>query len=300
VIFARRLLAAATFAALTTLAHPAHAETEKPAAPPSTWREYWFEHNQLLQRVAYNDEVAVYFDNDVKRDGTDWILPFMTKLWRYTKETYGAFGKEGRLYAIFHQGKYAGGHPSTYFDASHDSRDVTDCGPGPWDTPKFDMPSHEVSHIVEGASDGIHGSPAFDIWGDSKWAEFYQYDAYVALGMDADAKRLYDRFTKGSDSFPRPGTYWFRDWFYPLWHDHGHVAVMVRFFHLLASYFPKAKEEGGSTGFARQMNWGEYVHFMSGAAKTDLKPLATKAFGWPPEREAQYQKARTDFPQIAY
>ncbi len=44
------------------------------------------------------------------------------------------------------------------------------------------------------------------------------------------------------------------------------------------------------------MNWGEYVHFMSGAAGRDLKPLATKAFGWPGEwEEKQHQKARTEF-----
>jgi hypothetical protein len=48
------------------------------------------------------------------------------------------------------------------------------------------------------------------------------------------------------------------------------------------------------------MNWGEYIHFMSGAAGTDLKPLATTAFGWSDVREAQYQEAKKDFPAVTY
>lgn len=280
-----------------------------PQDPPETWKEHWFEHNQLLKRVASNDEVAVYFDDDVKREGTEWILPFLTKLWKYTKTTYGTFGKEGgkggRLYAIFHEGKYSGGHPSTYMDASHDFRNVIDCGPGPFTYPQYDIPSHEVMHIVEGASRDIHGSPGWDVWGDSKWAEFFQYDAYRALGMEKDAQRVYDSFIAKSDSFPRPNTYWFRDWFYPLWRDHGHAKVMVKYFQLSAKYFTKKQETDsdiapGTTGYTRAMNWGEYVHFMSGAAGKDLKPLAEKAFGWPDTWEEQYKKAQADFPDVKY
>jgi hypothetical protein len=276
----------------------------QPFSPPETWQEHWFEHNQLLHRVAYNDEVALYFDKDMPSSAAEWMLPFLTKLWHYTKETYGSFGPDGGLYAVFHQGRYSGGHPSTYLDASHDYRNVIDCGPGPWDgtrTGIIDIPSHEVGHIVEGASRDIRESPAFDLWGDSKWAEFYQYDAYVALGRDADASRLFERFSRNTDSFPRAGTHWFRDWFYPLWHDYGHAKVMVNFFRLLSQNFPtELQDDGKIKAYSRRMNWGEYIHFMSGAAGTDLKPLATKAFGWPPEWETQYQKARTEFPKIKY
>ncbi len=79
--------------------------------PPRTWQEHWFEHKQLVKLVASDDDVALYFDDDVPRKGTEWILPFVTKMWRYTKKTYGSFGPDARLYAIFHQGKYGGGHP---------------------------------------------------------------------------------------------------------------------------------------------------------------------------------------------
>ena len=45
------------------------------------------------------------------------------------------------------------------------------------------MVTHEISHVVEGANNGTWGSPAFPIWGDSKWAEFFIHDVYTALGQ---------------------------------------------------------------------------------------------------------------------
>jgi hypothetical protein len=269
-------------------------------APPATWMEHWFEHVQNLKLVDYNDDVAVYFDDDVPRTGTEWILPFMTRLWQYSKRTYNLPpDSRNRLFTIFHQGKYGGGHPSTYFDASHDNRNVTDCGPGPWVSQGtgsvLDIPSHEAGHVVESANNGFHGSPAFPIWGDSKWMEFYQYDAYQALGLTADAQRVFTRFTNTTDNFPRAGTRWFRDWFYPLWRDHGHAQVMVSFFKLLSMHFPKS-----GTNYMRNLNMGEFVHFMSGAAGTNLKDLATTAFGWSPTTEMQFTQARTTFSAITY
>jgi len=41
---------------------------QKLPAPPETWQEHWFEHNQLVKRVYYNDEVAMYYDDDMPRD----------------------------------------------------------------------------------------------------------------------------------------------------------------------------------------------------------------------------------------
>ncbi len=48
------------------------------------------------------------------------------------------------------------------------------------------------------------------------------------------------------------------------------------------------------------MSWGQYIHFSSGAARTETKTIATYAFGWNDTWEAQYQKAKTDFPAIKY
>ena len=48
------------------------------------------------------------------------------------------------------------------------------------------------------------------------------------------------------------------------------------------------------------MNFGEYIHFMSGAAGKDLRPLAEKAFGPSSERDAQLAKAKSEFSNVTY
>jgi hypothetical protein len=280
---------------------PGGADSGAPAgAPPARWREHWHEHDRLLTLLRHDEHAAIYLDEDVNRNEARWLLRYISDLWQYSKTTYGdAFGPDPRLYSIHHGHRYPGGHPGYHSDSSHDHHNVSDCGPGPWTDRRdgsFDLPSHEISHVVESVNNGVHGSPAFGIWGDSKWAEFFQYDAYVALGLRRHALRLYNTFSKGSDTFPRPGTHWFRDWFYPLWKDGGHAAVMVSFFRSLARYFPT--DERGH--YRRDLNWGEYVHFTSGAAGTDLRPMARRAFGWTAEWSAQFEQARSEFPAVDY
>src|SRR6185437_3965486 len=118
-------------------------------------------------------------------------------------------------------------------------------------------------------------SPAYEIWGDSKWAEFYIYDLYTGLGLRRHAKHVHRRFSGNRDDFPRRGTRWFRDWFYPLWRDCGQAAVMARFFGQLAQHFP-CDADGTYT---RRMNWGEYVHFTSTprAPTCTIRPPAPSA-----------------------
>ena len=48
------------------------------------------------------------------------------------------------------------------------------------------------------------------------------------------------------------------------------------------------------------MNWGEFIHFSSGAARTNMKNQATIAFGWTNDMENQFNKARNDFPNVKY
>ena len=93
--------------------------------------------------------------------------------------------------------------------------------------------------------------------------------------MDRAARGVYRRFTGNADDFPQRGTRWFRDWFYPLWRDCGQAEVMDRFFRELARHFPR--DSGGT--YTRRMNWGEYIHFTSGAAAADLaaRPPAPSA-----------------------
>ncbi|HEU4554046.1 MAG TPA: hypothetical protein VFS25_14480 [Chitinophaga sp.] len=269
------------------------------AAPPATWQEHWFEHNQLLSRMFYDNDVAVYYDNDVSRSVT-WPYTYMGDVWRYTKSVYGAFGSDPRLFAVFHTGKYSGGHPSTYFDASHDYRNVIDVGSGSTSAwlsgagNDLDIVTHEVAHIVEGASKGYHNSPAFGIWGDSKWAEIFIYDVYKGLGRTADATRWYNLVINNTDGYPRAGTQWFRNWFYPIYQLKG-TAGLNKYFTLLAQYFPK-----NGQNYARDMNMGEFVHFWSGAVGKNLKAQATIAFGWTAQYETQFNQARAAFPGITY
>jgi hypothetical protein len=274
--------------------------TEEAAAeiPPATWQEHWFEHVQLLKRVYYNDHIAVYYDNDMPTNVT-WPYRRLDSIWRYTKRTYGEFGQDKRLFVILHENKYSGGHPSTYFDASHDFRNVIDVGlNGSWADSTgqpLHITAHEVGHIVEGASKGFHNSPAFPLWGDSKWMEIYQYDVYKSLGWTTIANAWYNDMWNKVDNFPVANTRWFRNWFYPIYSQHGGTATLNRFFTLLAQYFPK-----NGSNYARNMNWGEFVHFWSGAAGVNLKAQATIAFGWPSSWETQFQQARQTFPNITY
>jgi hypothetical protein len=272
----------------------------------TTWQEHWFEHDLLVRRVACDGHAAIFFDDDVDPAQAPWLLSLLSRQWQYFKATYGSFGPDPRIYSIHHQGRFFGGHPGDRFSALHDFRNSSDIGVGSWAEGggNRDIASHEVCHVVESSNNGVHGSPAFPVWGDSKWAEFCQYDLYTRLGMPADAQRVFTRFMNARDGFPRADTAWFRDWFFPLWRDRGGAQVMVRFFGLLAQHFPKATQDHGAgphLHYTRNLNLGEFVHFMSGAAGASLLQQGRTAFGantnnW----ETQLDQARQDFPQVTY
>jgi hypothetical protein len=277
------------------------AERERRAGdPPVSWQEHWFDHRQPL-RLHFSDEhCAIYLDPDVRQRQVRWLPAYISQAWQYSKATYGdAFGPDPRIYSIHHAGRHGGGHAGYYVSPVHDYHNVSDCGLDGWwesDTLAQELPAHEIGHSVESANNGVHGSPAYEVWGDSKWAEFYIYDLYTGLGMRRHARDVHRRFSGNTDDFPRPGTHWFRDWFYPLWRDCGQAAVMDRFFRQLAGHFPR--DADGT--YTRRMNWGEYVHFTSGAAGGDLSGQAARAFGWPRERADQLERAREQFRGITY
>jgi hypothetical protein len=275
-------------------------QVRRPGSPPDAWQEHWFDHRQLLQLYHDDDYCAIYLDPQVRRGEVRWLPRYISQVWRYSKATYGdAFGPDPRIYSIHHAGRHDGGHAGYYVSPVHDYRNVSDCGLDTWrerNTLAPELPAHEIGHTVESANNGTHGSPAYEIWGDSKWAEFYIYDLYTALGMHRDARRVHRQFAGNSDDFPRPGTRWFRDWFYPLWRDCGQAAVMDRFFRQLAAHFPR--DSDGT--YTRRMNWGEYIHFSSGAAAADLRTQAALAFGWPREWTDQLERAREQFPGVTY
>src|SRR5204863_8434950 len=100
------------------------------------------------------------------------------------------------------------------------------------------------------------------------------YDVYVGVGWTSEATRWYNAQINSAASYPRANTYWFRDWFYPIWNTYGKSAVLAKFFKLMSQYFPKNGNQ-----YSRDMKWGEVVHSWSGAAGVDLKSRATTAFG---------------------
>ena len=273
--------------------------------PPGSIQEDWFDHRQTIDRVYYNDQVAIYFDRDVDRNNT-WMYQYLTDAWRYTKDLYDPFGEEGtdesRLYGVFHRGRHGGGHPGTYVAGRHGYRNIIDVGAGPWDckcgTP-LDLVTHEIAHIVELASFGVESSPAFGLWGDSKWAEIYQYDVYDGLGMTVERDRWYNQMIASTDNFPVANANWFRDFWIPIYNNYGGSTVLRNYFKVLSENFLTTRRDfNGQIGrrYTRRLNWGEFFHFMSGAANNDIQQIVTDAFGWNSDYERQYRQAQRDFP----
>ena len=144
---------------------------------------------------------------------------------------------------------------------------------------------------------GVHESPAYTVWGDSKWAEIFQYDVYLNIGKPTDAERLKTRNMAQSDNFPVAGTMCFKNWFYPIYTNYGKSKVLVNYFKLLSIHFPQKTISSG-VEYTRRMNLGEFIHFFSGASGVNLKDQATLAFGWTPATDAQFTQARQVFPDV--
>ena len=262
--------------------------------PVEAWKEHWFEHVQDLTRVYYDDCAAVYFDPDVNPLAVSWLAPFVSNAWKYSVNTYGYLGPE-RVYAVFHQGRYSGSHLAMFYEGSHDFHSLEDMGATDWTQNYTDIVVVALGHIVERAAAHTKlGSPASAVWFNTPWSELYEYDLLLGLGLNDQAAAAYNKYTKVALTFPRANSFWFRDWFYPLWRDHGHAQVMREFYELLEKDYPV------TDGQMPPMNWGEYIHFQSGAAHTSLKPLATAAFGWTSEWQDQFVQAQIAYPKITY
>ncbi|GAB3248187.1 discoidin domain-containing protein [Kineosporia babensis] len=299
--------------------------TECHADAPEQLTDFVAEHTTPMTRVECNEDVAVYFDDNLKAvpaETTEWVAPFATDVWKYLKSAYGSCAAEPRLDAslgacenfgaprpglfFMHKDSYSGGTVNGRFDQNSGFRTVNDIGYGNWDgtdNQVRDIIVHEACHQVEGDSQGRHGSPAFSIWGDSKWAEFCVYDFYANSGRDADAERVKAAFLSSRDDLPAGAqdAAWFQDWFLPLWEEGGgQPDVMENYFGLLAQHFPtQAENDGKNLTYARGMTTGEYVLFTSAAAGKDLSDRAAQAFGagFDP---AEFEQARKDFPELAF
>ncbi|GAA3593236.1 hypothetical protein GCM10022223_05140 [Kineosporia mesophila] len=310
----------------TTTSDPKPTTADCHTDAPATLTDYVAEHTDKLTRVGCNGDVAVYYNDQLKAlpaAQTAWVTPFATDVWKYLKKSYGACDAPRTLTAkvgtaceqwgapkpalfFLHKDTVSGGTVSGRFDAKSSFRTTNDIGYGNWkedDTQLHDIIVHEACHQVEGASQGTHGSPAFPIWGDSKWAEFCLYDFYASTGRTADAERVLASFSKGSDNLPAGArnAAWFKGWFLPLWQEGGKSPeVMEKFFGLTAQYFPTRMEnDGADPAYTRSMNVGEYVLFTSAAAGKDLSGRAATVFnsGW---KQAEFDQARKDFPALKF
>jgi hypothetical protein len=280
--------------------------TKLAGAPPLTWQEHWFEHDQLLSRVYYNNDLALYYDNDMDR-AVVWPQKAMTDAWTYIKKNYGAFGDSTRLYVVMHADKYGGGHPADAFDPSHDYRNAIDVGLGKtdWLTEAGEpirITIHEMGHIVASSSNGrrndLQGST---IWGDSKFAEIFIYDVLMNIGQEKEAADVYQGLVNAPASdntdYPGvtfPGVNFFVDWFYPIYSKYGKGAVLAKYFELISKNVPASRTDG--------LNLGEFVHFFSGAAGVNLGPQAKIAFKsfWNTDAGQQFKQAQIDFPNVKY
>lgn len=269
--------------------------TDPAGSPPREIIEKWSNHTDKLYRQFFDKSVAVYYDNDVKRP-LDWPNDFFKNTWKQVTTTYGDFGGDNRLYAVFHDKSKGETYVGTTFNEASGNRSIFDIAFDGYEMKgnNIDNPLLAISQIVETSAKGIDGSPAKAIWGDT-FSQIFLYDIYTTLKMQSDADRLATLYNAKTASFPKENTYWFKDWYMPIYKDYGGSLALGNFFKLTAQFFPTDKNV-----YAHDMNMGEFVHFFSGAAGADLQPLAAAAFGWNDDWQEQLLDARADFPTLKY
>lgn len=280
----------------TTLSATAPATlTETLHDPPS--------YNETVSLIGTDGSVSAYRTSALAGTDLTWARSYVRAIWDDVRSTYGGLGGQ-RLYTVFHHGPTNGGTARSLFEESSFYRNMIDTEGSGYTASSFErrnVLAHEIGHVVEFSSYGVFGSPAMDIWKDSKWCEIFQYDAYLGAGFTTDAQDWRNLLnSQSADSFPRPGTRWFENWFLKIYQGYpGSSAsgsvVLDRFFQLLAAHFHRF-----DGAYQRSLNWGEFVHFWSGAAGVNLQPLAAQAFGWPTQWGTELTQAKVDFPGVTY
>lgn len=260
-----------------------------PAEPPARIQDFIRPDAPMVNLVRHDAEIAVYF-GDGMDPKVDWMDDYIRQVWRYMKKTFGSYGPDGRIYVVAHTNKaynYATIH--NRFDAGFGYRNVIDLG-GAWDWSKpvrlnYEVITHELAHIVEGASKNTQESPSFEFWGDGPWPEIFLYDVFAKLGKKEWATEWYQKMQTSQNSHYGGGKkyYFFRDWFYPIYAKHGGIKLFDRYFTLLSKHFPKhdipVADGKVAKQYARRATYGEVLHFFSAAARTDLREQYTKCFG---------------------
>ena len=276
------------------------------SGPPALWTETFHgppTPNETVYHVANGTLVSLYRDAELAGTNLTWVLNYVQSLWTHVRTTYGGFADQ-RLYSVLHDHAGSGGTARTALDGDSSWRNFIDTVGDGYTTPSDisrDVIAHEIGHVVEGGAHEVQSSPAFPIWGDSKWCEIFQYDLYMSVsGLSADAIRWRDARMLDQVNFPVAGTFWFKNWFRPIYDGipggtTSGSAVLAKFLQLQAAHFHKYNGV-----YQRTMNWGEFVHFWSGAVGKDLSGQANTAFTPSASRNAQQAQAKIDFPGVTY
>lgn len=261
-------------------------------APPRGLDQEWNGKEQMLYREYHDNNVAVYYDENVNRE-IIWTRSFTSQVWEYVKNTYSL--GDDILYAVFHSETVAP-FSGNIFDEETTYKYLFDISiqDGEASSSDMDLILEQIGKIVETSAFGINKSPASAIWMD-QWQQIFMYDIYTVLNMDSEAQRIKEVSLNSIVDYPSAGTKWFSNWFLPLYEEYDGGASINSFFRSLSLNFVI---EGN--GYSRDLNFGEFVHFYSAAVGADIQPLAESVFGWNSERNIELLQARTDFPSVNY
>lgn len=279
--------------------------------------EKWGVLKESMRKVnEYPDTALYYNDKTIVCPLTmRTYAEFIDKVWGYTKYIYGnGFGPEGSiLFAYFHGGiEYSvSPYARNHFLKESSCRNVihlTHARQSAWTggnmtSELMDDIIRAVSMLVVSTVKNVYFNPAGtdDVWGFEAFpfTEIFTYDIYRGLEMEDEAHRILENAWYKSHPYPIGGaTYWFRKWFLPLYMTYGGARILNNYFEMLSRHFPRKFYLEWS--YQREINLGEFVHFFSGAAGTDLSELAHDAFRWDMRFEQQLNKAVKDFPRIRY
>ena len=268
--------------------------TDPEGSPPRALTENWNGHDEELIRQNFTTPVAVYYDPEVNREIT-WPFEFYTNAWGYVTRTYGSFGPNNYLYVVGH-GEDKSTFIKTYLEEDAGKRNIIDFPILNTEiTPEVkDTSISLMGELVETGSNGVFRSPAAAIW-QTKFQEIFLYDFYLANDMQSDADRVKAQFLGTSVNYPSSDSFWFRDWFLPIYENYQGAATLRRFFNLLAEKYPI-----NGTAYQGDMTIGEFVHFFSGAAGVSLKQMFEDAFGWDDDRARELLIAQAKFPIMPY
>tara|TARA_R110000796_G_scaffold67449_6_gene154884 strand:- start:13774 stop:15666 length:1893 start_codon:yes stop_codon:yes gene_type:complete len=267
---------------------------DPPGSPARGLTEEWNGHTESVTRQYFDANVGIYFDAEVNR-AIEWPITFFSDSWLYISNKYGAFGNDNTLYVIAH-GEDGEGFYKTIFDQDAGAKSLIDFAltSETMSGDAIDYPVLLMSKVVENSANGVHLSPASVVWQD-KFAEIFTYDLYTELGMEEDATRVLTAYTANEVNFPKENTFWFRDWFLPIYNDYAQGVTLSNFFKVVSQNYPI-----DGSDYAGEMNIGQMVHFFSGATGADLQPLAETAFGWTDEYANQLLQAQAQFPNLEY